>query len=128
MRPYRVLLLLLVLAALLPSATSADTPLVIELVIPETVSITVGQHKVVFTGRSAGTTSVPCRADGPFPLQNAVVVDPGGGIASQITTIVPLHDHEIQNGTRYLIVSGSLNCGFAPDGVTLLKLYIGQLD
>ncbi len=127
MRPYRVLLFILVLAVLLPSATRADTPVTIGLVIPETVSITVGQHKVVFTGRSAGTTTVPCQV-GTFPSQSAVVIDPGGGQAAQLTSVVVLHDHEIQNGTRYLITGGPVECGFALDGVTLLKRYTGQLD
>lgn len=127
MRPYRVLLLLLVLAALLPSATRADTPASVDVIIPETVSITLGQHKVVLTGRSAGTTTVACQP-GSWPLQSAAVIDPGGGQAAQLTSVVLLHDHEIQNGTRYRIISGPSNCGFAPDGVTLLKRYSAQLD
>lgn len=127
MSPYRVLLLLLVLAALIPSTAQADTPAGLSVVIPATVTITPNQSKIVFIGRPAGDpTTVGCEP-GTFPVQSAVVIDPGGGTASQITTIVPLHDHEIQNGTRYVILDSGENCGFAPDG-TLLKRYQTQLD
>ncbi len=110
MRPYRVLLLVLVLAALLPSATRADTPAILDVIIPETVSITVGL-RVTFIGRPAGQIPVACQT-GNFPSQSAVVVDPGGGTASQLTSLAPLHDHRSPTGrgTEYspgLRIAGS---------------------
>ena len=104
-------------AALWQSAL-ADTPTTIRIAIPVNVEIVVGQSHVLKIGEPTSISPVNCAPGTPFP-QTAVVLDPGGGRASQITGALFFHDHEITNGTRYLITAGPDPCN------TDFKLYTG---
>jgi hypothetical protein len=103
------------------SVARADTPPFVAIILPDDVTVVVGQSKVLFTGRSLGTMSVECIGGGN-PIQSAIVVDPGGRQAAQQTTAVALHDHALQPGARYRIVFDFGPCGEGS------KQYQGLLD
>jgi len=99
----------------------ADTPTTIQIAIPTNVAINVGSHTVVFIGRPTSTSPVACAPGTPNP-QTVVVVEPGGGSASQITGVLAFHDHEIPLGSRYQITAGPTPCNAD------FRLYTGTLN
>lgn len=102
----------------------ADTPSPIHIAIPVDVTINVGSHFVVFISRPTSTSPVNCVPGTPWP-QTVVAVDPGGGIAAQITGVLAFHDqgaHAIPNGARYRITSGGTSC------TSELTVYTGTLE
>lgn len=99
----------------------ADTPTTIRIAIPVNVEVVVGQSQVHIIGRPTSVSPVNCAPGTPFP-QSAVVIDPGGGRASQITGVLPFHDHEIPNGARYQITEGPDPCN------TDFRLFTGALE
>lgn len=99
----------------------ADTPSTIQIAIPSNVTITVGQHQLVFIGRPTSTSPVACAPGTPNP-QTVVAVEPSRGSAAQITGVLAFHDHEISLGSRYQITEGPNACN------TDFKLYTATLN
>lgn len=98
----------------------ADSPATLQIALPANVAIVVGQSQVHIIGRPTSISPVNC-APGTAQPQSAVVVDPGGGTASQITGGLFFHDHEVPNGSRYKITAGPDACN------TDFKLYTGTV-
>lgn len=75
----------------------------IDFIVPAGTPITsgAGNDTVIFTGRSSGTISVGTCAEGSRPVQNGVLVDPGGGRATRLTGILPVSQADpVNSGTR----------------------------
>jgi hypothetical protein len=98
----------------------ADATPSLSIAIPKNVEITVGVSQVHIIGKPTSASTITCAPDTGFP-QSAVVTDPGGGHASQITSVINFHDHEIKNGSRYQITGGPDACNAEYD------LYTGTL-
>lgn len=96
-------------AGVLWQSALADTPASIQIAIPSNVEVLVGSSQVHVIGRPTSVSPVNCAPGTPFP-QSAVVLDPGGSHASQITGALFFHDHEIANGTRFLVTAGPDQC------------------
>lgn len=95
-----------------------------ELAIPINVSIVTGESFVILTGKSNGASTVKC-APGPFEFEhNAVVIDPGGGSATQRTEVVVFHSAEepARPGTRFRISGDGAPCNAD------YKLYSGRVE
>lgn len=95
----------------------------LSIAIPTNVQVIVGSTQVHVIGRPTSVSPVNCSPGTPFP-QSAVVLDPGGAHASQITGALFFHDHEMANGARFHITAGPDQCGGSPD----LQLYTGTLE
>lgn len=99
----------------------ADTPATLTIAIPMNVDVVVGSSQVHVIGRPTSISPVNCAPGTPYP-QSAVVLDPGGSHASQVTGVLFFNDHEIANGTRYQITGGPDPCNAD------FRLYTGTLN
>ncbi|MBI4487811.1 MAG: hypothetical protein HY694_01885 [Deltaproteobacteria bacterium] len=86
----------------------------------------VGNDKIVFTGRSSGTTGVGNCGTGDRPVQNAVMVDPAGGRATRLSGIIGVSGaaDPVQNGTRLKNLVGLGACGTSNE----YDKYRGEVD
>lgn len=95
-----------------------------QLAIPVNVTIATGESFVILTGRSNGASTFKC-APGPFEFEhNAVVIDPGGGSATQRTEVVVFHwtEEPARPGTRFRLFGDGAPCNAE------YKLYTGRVE
>lgn len=80
---------------------------------------------IVFTGGKVVDTALPGCATGTFPLQNAVLVDPGSQRSGRIVGLVVGSTDAVPPGTRVTGFSGGIPC--TSNGTGYLK-YTGTTE
>ena len=88
---------------------SADTPATLKVAIPVDVQVIVNNTEIAFIGRPTSTSPVVCSPGIPQP-QTVRLVNPGGGMAAEISGVLAYHDHEIPLGSRFLVTAGPDAC------------------
>lgn len=95
----------------------------VDFVVPDGTALTTGDTGdiLVFIGKAASTENIGnCASTGTYPVQTAVVIDPGAGQrATRIAGIIPTQVSDIPNGTKLGALASTGTC--AIDGVIYVK-------